>query len=178
MGRFAILASVRRLIIRPGAIGDFIVALPAMECLRADYLEVWTASAHVPLVRFADAARSIAGSGIDLLGISETSGLERLIGELRSFDSIVSWYGTGREEFRDLVRRLGLPFRFFPALPAEGAGVHATDFYLEQARSIAPCECDAVPRIRCDEARVLSDESATGESRADEGVRPPAIYWP
>ena len=173
MGRFAILASVRRLIIRPGAIGDFIVALPAMECLRADYLEVWTASAHVPLVRFADAARSIAGSGIDLLGISETSGLERLIGELRSFDSIVSWYGTGREEFRDLVRRLGLPFRFFPALPAEGAGVHATDFYLEQARSIAPCECDAVPRIRCDEARVLSDESATGGSRADEGVRPP-----
>jgi heptosyltransferase-3 len=173
LGRFAILASVRRLIIRPGAIGDFIVALPAMECLRADYLEVWTASAHVPLVRFADAARSIAGSGIDLLGISETSGLERLIGELRSFDSIVSWYGTGREEFRDLVRRLGLPFRFFPALPAEGAGVHATDFYLEQARSIAPCECDAVPRIRCDEARVLSDESATGGSRADEGVRPP-----
>ena len=173
MGRFAILASVRRLIIRPGAIGDFIVALPAMECLRADYLEVWTASAHVPLVRFADAARSIAGSGIDLLGISETSGLERLIGELRSFDSIVSWYGTGREEFRDLVRRLGLPFRFFPALPAEGAGVHATDFYLEQARSIVPCECDAVPRIRCDEARVLSDESATGGSRADEGVRPP-----
>lgn len=173
MGRFAILASVRRLIIRPGAIGDFIVALPAMECLRADYLEVWTASAHVPLVRFADAARSIAGSGIDLLGISETSGLERLIGELRSFDSIVSWYGTGREEFRDLVRRLGLPFRFFPALPAEGAGVHATDFYLEQARSIAPCECDAVPCIRCDEARVLSDESATGGSRAHEGVRPP-----
>ena len=144
---------MRRLIIRPGAIGDFIVSLPAMECLRTDYLEVWTASAHVPLVRFADAARSIAGSGIDLLGISETSGLERLIGELRSFDSIVSWYGTGREEFRDLVRRLGLPFRFFPALPAEGAGVHATDFYLEQARSIAPCECDGVPRIRCDEAR-------------------------
>ena len=150
---FAILASVRRLIIRPGAIGDFIVSLPAMECLRADYLEVWTASAHVPLVRFADAARSMAGTGIDLLGIRETSGLERLVGELRNFDSIESWYGKGREEFRDLVRRLGLPFQFFPALPAEGSGVHATDFYLEQARSIAPCECDAVPRIRCGERK-------------------------
>ena len=153
LARFAILTSVRRLIIRPGAIGDFIVSLPAMECLRTDYLEVWTASAHVPLVRFADAARSIAGSGIDLLGIRETSRLERLISELRSFDSIVSWYGTGRQEFRDLVRKLGLPFRFFPALPADGSGVHATDFYLQQARSIAPCECDAVPRIRCDGAR-------------------------
>jgi ADP-heptose:LPS heptosyltransferase len=141
------------LIIRPGGIGDFIVSLPAMECLRTDYLEVWTASAHVPLVRFADAARSIAGSGIDRLGISETSGLERLIGGLRSFDSIVSWYGTGRWEFRDLVRKLGLPFRFFPALPADGSSVHATDFYLQQASSIAPCECDAAPRIPCDERR-------------------------
>src|ERR1039457_7283755 len=146
-----------------------------MECLRTDYLEVWTASAHVPLVRFANAARSMAGSGMDLLGIRETSGLERLIGELRSFDSIVSWYGTGREEFRDLVRELGLPFQFFPALPADGSGVHATDFYLEQARSIAPCECDGVPRIRCDEARVLSKESATRGSQADEGVRPPKV---
>ena len=129
---------MRRLIIRPGAIGDFIVSLPALECLRTDYLEVWTASAHVPLVRFADAARSIAGSGIDLLGIGETSRLEGLIGELRSFDSIVSWYGTGRQEFRDVVRKLGLPFQFFPALPPQGSGVHATDFYLEQARSMAP----------------------------------------
>ncbi|MGA2194675.1 MAG: glycosyltransferase family 9 protein [Bryobacteraceae bacterium] len=173
---FAILALVRRLIIRSGGIGDFIVSLPAMECLRADYLEVWTASAHVPLVQFADAARSMTGTGIDLLGIRETGGLERLIGELRSFDSIVSWYGTGRQEFRDLVRKLGLPFRFFPALPPQGSRVHATDFYLEQARSIAPCECDGVPRIRCDGARGLSCEeskSATGGSRADQGVRPP-----
>ena len=144
---------MRRLIIRPGAIGDFIVSLPALECLRTDYLEVWTALAHVPLVRFADAARSIAGSGIDLLGIGETSRLEGLIGELRSFDSIVSWYGTGRQEFRDVVRKLGLPFQFFPALPPQGSGVHATDFYLEQARSMAPCECHAVPRIRCSERR-------------------------
>jgi ADP-heptose:LPS heptosyltransferase len=144
---------MRRLIVRPGAIGDFIVSLPALECLRTDYLEVWTASAHVPLARFADAARSIAGRGLDLLGIRETSELERLIGELRSFDSIVSWYGTNRAEFRQLVRELGLPFHFFPALPPEGTGIHATDFYLEQARTIAPCECDGVPRIRCDESK-------------------------
>lgn len=124
-----------------------------MECLRADYLEVWTPSAHVPLVRFADVARSMAGTGIDLLGIRETNGLERLVGELRTFDSIVSWYGTNRQEFRDLVRNLGLPFRFFPALPVEGSGVHATDFYLQQARSIAPWECDPVPRLQCGEPR-------------------------
>ena len=30
---------MRRLVIRPGAIGDFIVSLPAIECLRGGYLE-------------------------------------------------------------------------------------------------------------------------------------------
>jgi heptosyltransferase III len=147
----AILARVRRLIIRPGAIGDFIVSLPAMESLKTGYTEVWTASAHVPLVQFADAARSIASSGIDTFGICGTP--DRLIAELRSFDSIVSWYGAAREDFRRLVNELRLPFQFLPALPAEGCALHAADFYLEQIRGIAPGECDGVPRIRCSEAR-------------------------
>ena len=149
----AILAWMRRLVIRPGAIGDFILSVPAIECLRTDYLEVWTASAHVPLVRFADRVRSIASTGIDLLGIRDTDESERVISELRSFDSIVSWYGARRPEFRDLVGRLGLPFRFLAALPGEESGQHAADFYVEQVRAIAPCACDAVPRLRCAAAR-------------------------
>jgi heptosyltransferase III len=138
-------AQMRRLAIRPGAIGDFIVSLPALECLQADYYEVWAASANVSLVRFADRARSIASTGIDLLAVSEPS--PRLIEELRGFDSIVSWYGANRPEFREEVARLGLPFTFFPALPPEGAGVHAIDFYLAQARTMGPCESDGIPRI-------------------------------
>jgi len=58
---------LKRLLIRPGAIGDFIVSLPAMECLRCDYLEVWAAASNVPLARFAHHARSIASTGLDLL---------------------------------------------------------------------------------------------------------------
>jgi heptosyltransferase-3 len=139
---------MRRLTIRPGAIGDFIVSLPGLECLQADYYEVWAASANVPLVRFADRARSIASTGIDLLTVSEPPPM--LIEELRGFDSIVSWYGANQPEFRDEVARLGLPFTFFPALPTEGAGVHATDFYLAQARTLAPCQSDGIPRIPCD----------------------------
>jgi ADP-heptose:LPS heptosyltransferase len=72
-----------------------------------------------------------------------------LVETLRSFDSIVSWYGTNRAEFRDLVSRLGLPFRFFPALPPENRGIHAADFYLRQVRSIAACSADGIPRIAC-----------------------------
>ena len=133
--------------IRPGAIGDFIVSLPALECLRAGYYEVWTAAANVPLVRFADRARAISSTGLDLLGIGELPA--SLLESLRGFDSIVSWYGSNRREFRDLARDLGLPFTFFPALPAEGAGQHAADFYLEQARTLGPCQSDGIPRIAC-----------------------------
>jgi hypothetical protein len=49
--------------------------------------------------------------------------------DLSAFDSIYSWYGTTRHEFRSSVSRL--PFQFFPALPS-GAGIHAVDFYMRQ----------------------------------------------
>jgi len=139
---------MRRLAIRPGAIGDFIVSLPAIECLRADYLEVWTAAANVPLVRFAP-ARSIRAAGLDLLGISEPP--PRLLDELRGFDSIVSWYGANQPEFCELVARLGLPFTFFPALPDASDGRHAVDFYLDQVAALAGCSSDGIPRIGCHE---------------------------
>jgi heptosyltransferase-3 len=153
---FAILSPMRRLTIRPGAIGDFIISLPALECLQADYYEVWAASANVPLVRFADRARPILSTGLDLLAVTEPP--PALIEALRGFDSIVSWYGANRPEFREEVTRLGLPFTFFQALPPEGAAVHATDFYLAQARTLAPCQSDGIPRIPCDLSPEASSE--------------------
>jgi heptosyltransferase III len=138
---------MRRLVIRPGAIGDLIVSLPAMACLAAESLEVWTEARAVPLVRFAARVRPLRAAGLDLLGITEPP--VGLIQALRQFDSIVSWYGANRPEFRDTVAGLGLPFTFLEALPAESAGIHATDFYLEQVRRIAPCASDGIPRIEC-----------------------------
>ncbi len=138
---------MRRLVIRPGAIGDLIVSLPAMACLAAESLEVWTEARTVPLVRFAARVRALRGTGLDLLGITEPPAA--LIQALREFDSIVSWYGANRPEFRDTVAALDLPFTFLEALPAEGVGIHATDFYLEQVRRIAPCASDGIPRIEC-----------------------------
>lgn len=120
---------MRRLIIRPGAIGDFIVSLPAMEHLRADYTEIWTATQNVPLARFADCARSISSVGLDRLGVLPADDVIARFGE---FDSIVSWYGTNRPEFRELVSSYGLPFEFLAALPASGSQMHAVDFYLRQ----------------------------------------------
>ncbi len=107
-----------------------------MEHLRADYTEVWVASQNVPLIRFADKVRGIVSTGLDLVGISESP-----MPELSSFDSIVSWYGTARADFRNAVA--DLPFVFHDALPK--GGLHAVDFYCQQVGA----RLGAVPRIRC-----------------------------
>ena len=136
---------MRRLLIRPGAIGDCIVSLPALECLRADYTEVWVSSQNVPLIRFADRVDSIGSTGLDLVGVIEAP--PALLQRLRSFDSIVSWYGSNRPEFREEVA--GLPFEFYAALPAEGTGMYASDFYLSQV-GFPP---GTPPRIDCPRSR-------------------------
>jgi heptosyltransferase III len=136
---------VRRLIIRPGGIGDCILSLPAIEFFRANYTEVWVPSAIVPLIRFA-AASPITSTGIDLLGLAGVNPPPGLIARLRQFDSIVSWYGSNRTEFRECVRALGLPFQFLDALPERGAKLHAADFFFQQVGGGGR----AVPRIECD----------------------------
>jgi hypothetical protein len=101
----------RRLLIRPGAIGDVILSLPDLEAARADYTEIWAPRVTLPLIRFADRTRAIIDTGIELVGVVEGA----VVPELETFDSIYSWYGTQRAEFRDAVCHL--PFTFFPALP-------------------------------------------------------------
>jgi heptosyltransferase-3 len=136
---------LRRLLIRPGGIGDSILSFPALEYLKADYTEVWVREDVTPLIHFADGARSIASTGLDLLGLEGIDPPRGLIDRLRTFDSIISWYGANREEFRAEVRRLGLPFQFFEALPRSGERVHAADYFLRQAGASGR----GVPRIDC-----------------------------
>jgi len=133
-----------RLLIRPGAIGDFIVSLSALESLRTDYTEVWCAGQNVPLTGFAESAQSIVASGLDRLGLMPASDV---VERLRAFDSVISWYGANRPEFRALIEELGLPFRFLPALPAGGG--HSVEFYNTQARQLGAIPLSRFPEIRC-----------------------------
>ncbi len=137
---------MRRLILRPGAIGDCILALPAVEHLVSEYTEIWTASAVVPLIRFASRVRALSSTGIDVVGIGNSMDreLERV---LQSFDLIVSWYGANRPEFRDALLATGVSCQFLPALPPPDYGGHASAFFCAQVG--AP---EAVPRIDVDRA--------------------------
>ena len=111
------------------------MSLPALEFLRSEYTEVWVPSVNLPLFWFADRVRAIAGTGIDLIGVTDAP----LPPELYQFDRIVSWYGSNRAAFRAAVR--GLPVEFHDALP--GTGMHASDFYSSQVG--APL--GAVPQV-------------------------------
>lgn len=116
---------MRRLLIRPGAIGDTVVWLPAAAALQP--AEIWVPSQNLPLVAHLAPARSIASTGLDMAGLP---GYEPPAG-LEGFDEIWSWYGANREEFRAAVAHL--PFRFFPALPEMWGEEHAVDFFLRHA---------------------------------------------
>jgi heptosyltransferase-3 len=110
---------MKRLLIRPGAIGDVIVSLPALEYLKTDYTEVWVPTPVVPLIQFADKVVSIASSRIDML----TDGF---IERFQEFDDVISWYGSNKEELLEINPNC----RFFPALPS--GRIPASDFFLRQ----------------------------------------------
>lgn len=125
---------MRRLVIRPGAIGDAVVSLPAVEHLQPT--EIWCPAQNVPLFAHLAPARSLVAEGLDALTLPP-----RTVERLASFDEIVSWYAAARPDFQQQVRHL--PFRFLPALPPAQTQLHAADFYLQQVGAPA----GAVPRL-------------------------------
>ena len=134
---------MRRLILRPGAIGDCILALPALEHLVSDYTEIWAPSAIVPLIEFANVVRPLSCAGIDVIGIDDRPIPKSLFDHLQSFDSIVSWYGANRPEFQRALAATAVPTVFLRALPPPDYGGHATAFFSEQVGA----DADAIPRI-------------------------------
>jgi heptosyltransferase III len=136
-------SDVRRLLIRPGAIGDCILSIPALQYLKTDYTEVWISSSVVPLIQFANTVRSIASTGLNLAGVGDLGVPTDLRQRLQSFDSIVSWYGTNRPEFRGAMLSAGISCDFHAALPPADYKDHAIDFF---ARQVGAPE-GLVPRI-------------------------------
>ncbi len=121
---------MRRLLIRPGAIGDCLLSFPALEFLRTDYTEVWVPRAVVPLVQFADKTQALADTGIDMVGLGDMRADARFRAKLSSFDEVVSWYGANRPEFREAIA--GANCVFHQALPSPECTMHATDFFCSQ----------------------------------------------
>ena len=110
---------MKRLLIRPGGIGDVIVSLPALEWLKADYTEIWVPSATVPLIQFADNVLSISASRIDML-------TDRFIERFQQFDEVHSWYKSNGDKLLEINKNC-----HFYSLLSE-ADDHACDVCLKQ----------------------------------------------
>lgn len=124
---------MRRLLIRPGAIGDCILCLPALEHLAAEAnTAIWISAPIVPLIQFARSVRPLSSTGLDLVGIGDLEIPAALMEKLQSFDSIVSWYGTNRPEFRQALAATRVPSTFHAALPPASYSGHAIDFFAGQ----------------------------------------------
>jgi hypothetical protein len=94
--------------------------------------EIWAPSTVTPLIRFASAVRSLASTGIDMVGLDGIPAPRGFADRVRSFDSIVSWYGTNRSEFRQAIAAMGVACEFHQALPSPEGQEHAVDYFARQ----------------------------------------------
>ena len=123
---------MRRLFIRPGAIGDCLCWLPTLAAIGPEDAEVWAPGPVLPLMELAPRRRNLASTGFSLLGIPGARLPLGLVETLRSFDEILSWHGANRPELKEECDRLRLPVRFFEPLPRRDSAHHVSDWFLRQ----------------------------------------------
>jgi len=145
----------RVLVIRGGAIGDFILTLPAIRLLRETiagcYLEVLGYPGIIDLAvaaGWADATRSLEHRSMALLFVPNAKIDEALCEWLKSFNLIVSYLFDPDDRLRGNMERIGV--RTFLAMPSrviEGQG-HAAAQLAKPLESLAMYLEDPAPVIR------------------------------
>jgi len=143
------------LVIRGGAIGDFILTLPALSALRAQFPE-----AHLEVLGYPHIAQlALAGGLVDRVEPIEARGLagffarngelsENLVDYFSEFDLIVSYLYDPDQIFETNVRLCTAgQFIAGPHRPDQTANVHAAKVYLKPLERLAIFEADPVPHL-------------------------------
>jgi heptosyltransferase-3 len=142
-------------VIRGGAIGDFILTLPAIAAMRNQFPE-----AHLEILGYPHIIQlAVTGGLVDrassiearsLAGFFARNGIlsEDLADYFSEFDLILSYLYDPDEIFKTNVARCS-PAQFIacPHRPDERARVHAAKVYLKPLERLAIFEADAVPRL-------------------------------
>ena len=174
------------LVIRGGAIGDFILTLPVLAALRAHFpgarLEVLGYRHIVELALvggLADEvcsieARALAGFFAD--GAILAPEWESYFGQ---FDIILSFLYDPEGTFERNVRRCGKgQFIAGPHRPNEREPVPATEVFLRPLQRLAIFEADPVPALRLDSALVKSQVALQGTLALHPGSGSERKNWP
>ena len=175
----------RILVIRGGAIGDFILTLPVLAALRAQFpearLEV-LGYAHIAQLALAgglaDAVRSIEARS--LAGFFARDG--QLHPELQDyfagFAIIISYLYDPDQFFRLNVARSS-PAQFIqgPHRPDELAGFHATEVLLKPLERLAIFDSDPVPRLALNPQPTTPNQLALHPGSGSERKNWPEANW-
>lgn len=146
----------RILVIRGGAIGDFILTLPVLAALRARFPQARLTVLGYPHI----AQLALAGGLADEVRPIEARGLAAFFNpraeppaELAAFFAdcavILSYLYDPDRIFEENVRRCTrAPFLAGPHRPDEARARHATEVFLEPLTRLAIFDADPVPRLR------------------------------
>jgi len=143
------------LVIRGGAIGDFILTLPALAALRRQFPE-----AHLEVLGYPHIAQLALAAGLanrvqaiearSLAGFFARNGelAEDLMDYFSEFDIIISFLYDPDAIFQNNVARCA-PGQFIagPHRPQENPILHAAKVYLKPLERLAIFDADPVPRI-------------------------------
>lgn len=143
------------LVIRGGAIGDFILTLPVLAALRSQFprtrLEVlgYPHIAQLALAGgLADAVQPIESRALASFFARDSELDETLQSYFNSFAIIVSFlYDPDQIFLTNIARCSRARFIVGPHRPDESAGRHATEVFLKPLESLAIFDADPVPRL-------------------------------
>lgn len=167
------------LVIRGGAIGDFILTLPAIAALRRQfpeaYLEVLGYPHIVQLARaggLVDRARSIEAGSLAAFFARNGPLAEEMVDYFSEFDLIISYLYDPDEIFMNNVSRC-TPGQFIagPHRPEERAGVHAVKVFLGPLERLAIFDTDQVPRLNIGPRASV----AQAEPQQHSATEPPSV---
>ena len=143
------------LIIHQGALGDFIVSLPAIAAVRRSHpgssVEIWGYPDILRLVEgrfYADAIDSINQEGMSRLYSEQASAPEALVARIRRFDPVILFGGDLQGTFADNLRKHGIRDVYrISSFPKEDGITHVIDHQLSQLSEMGIPAAGGVPEL-------------------------------
>jgi ADP-heptose:LPS heptosyltransferase len=143
------------LIIHQGALGDFILSLPAIAAIRnshpGSFIEMWGYPYILRLTErrfYADAIASISQEGMSQLYSEQAAAPEGLVERFRRFDLVILFGGELQGTFADNIRKHGggAVYRI-SSFPKEADITHVSDHQLSQLSGMGIPAAGDIPQL-------------------------------
>jgi len=173
------------LVVRGGAIGDFILTLPVLAALRQQFPRTQIELLGYPHIAqlalsggLTDAVRPIEARA--LAGFFARSGIlaPELADYFASFAIILSYLYDPDGIFQaNIARVTKAQFIAGPHRPEESATLHATDVFMKPLERLAIFDADPVPRLTIHQSRITSHQFALHPGSGSERKNWPEAKW-